>query len=49
MKKSKIIFIILSIIFLCVIMYFVYDFSKKTKFPGNADKKHEEGIQKDRH
>jgi len=38
MKKSKIIFIILSVLFVCIIMFFIYDFSRKTTFPGGADK-----------
>ena len=35
MKRSKILFLILSLIFLTVIVFILFDFSRKTAFPGS--------------
>lgn len=35
MKKSKILFLILALAFLMAIVFFIYDFSRKTTFPGS--------------
>ena len=37
MKKSKIIFVIVSIIFFLIMLFFVYDFARRTRFPGQRD------------
>lgn len=34
MKKSKIAFMLVSILFILVLLFIVIDFSKKTTFPG---------------
>ena len=34
MKKSKLIFVIVSIIFFLIMIFFVYDFARRTTFPG---------------
>ena len=34
MKRSKLIFIIISILFFLIMAFFVYDFARKTTFPG---------------
>jgi hypothetical protein len=47
MKKSKIIFLIFSICFFIILVFFIYDFSTKTTFPGSADKKPENSIHAD--
>jgi len=36
LKRSKIIFLIAAMIFLIIVMFFIYDFSKKTTFPGKS-------------
>lgn len=36
MKRNKIIFYVLSGIFLIIMFYFVVDFSRKTNFPGSG-------------
>ena len=39
LKRSKFIFLLIAMLFLMIIMYFVYDFSRKTTFPGSPEKK----------
>jgi len=34
LKKSKILFVIISVLFIVLLIYFMVDFSKKTNFPG---------------
>jgi len=38
MRNSKIVFIIVSILFILLLIYFVIDFSRKTTFPGQHPK-----------
>ena len=40
MKKSKIIFVIISIIFFLIMIFFVYDFARRTTFPGHRNEPH---------
>jgi len=35
-RRSKIIFLIITIVFLIIVMFFIYDFSRKTTFPGSS-------------
>jgi hypothetical protein len=44
MKKSKITFLIFAVIFLSIIMFIIYDFSRKTTFPGNKIENKESDI-----
>jgi len=38
MRKSKIAFIVISILFILLLLFFVIDFSRKTSFPGHLPK-----------
>lgn len=45
MKRSKLIFIILSILFLIILILVMIDFSRKTTFPGSKqNKKDQSGL-----
>ncbi len=37
MKRSKLVFLILSIVFLIVLILVIIDFSRKTTFPGKKE------------
>jgi hypothetical protein len=40
MKKSKVIFVIVSILFFLIMALFVFDFARRTTFPGHHDPTH---------
>jgi len=44
MKKQKILFLIIAVLFLLILFYFIYDFSTKTTFPGGDSKKTEKEV-----
>lgn len=37
MKRSKLIFVIVSIVFFLIMIFFVFDFARRTRFPGHHD------------
>jgi len=41
MSKSKLAFIIISILFIILLLFFVIDFSRKTTFPGERTREKE--------
>jgi hypothetical protein len=37
MKRSKLLFLILSVVFILILVWIAFDFSKKTRFPGQKE------------
>ncbi len=47
MKRSKVIFLILSGLFFLLMAFFIYDFARRTTFPGSPGFKKKNTIYKD--
>jgi hypothetical protein len=47
MKNNRILFIIISIIFVLILLFIVIDFSRKTNFPGSKGRNTEVTLSKE--